>query len=107
MLQDRELLIQAYSKKVSELNGIIKQKDEQLKMMVNFSKELNDENKINIKELTKQAIKTLKIFYSTMNNKEGPTQVNLIEITKGEKDEIIDKNNNLSEIIFGPNNDIV
>ena len=103
MLQDRELLIQAYSKKVYELNGIIKQKDEQLKMMINFSKELNDENKMNVKELTKQAIKTLKIFYSTMNNKEGPTQVNLIEITKGEKDEIIDKNNNLSELILGQN----
>ena len=105
MLQDRELLIQTYSKKVSELNGIIKQKDEQLKMMVNFSKELNDENKMNIKELTNQAIKTLKIFYSTMNNKEGLAQANLIEIAKGEKDEKIAKNN-LSEIIFGPNSDI-
>ena len=105
MLQDRELLIQAYSQKVAELNGIIKQKDDQLKMMVNFSKDLNDENKMNIKELTKQAIKTLKTFYNTVNNKEGHTQVNLIEITKGEKDEIIDKNH-LPDIIFGQNSDI-
>jgi chromosome segregation ATPase len=82
MLQDRELLIQSYSKKIEELNGIIKQKDDQLKLMVNFSKEINNENKLNVKELTKQAVKTIKVFYNSMNNKDDPRQQNFIEIKK-------------------------
>jgi hypothetical protein len=32
--------------------------------MVNFSKNLNNENKSNVKELTKQAVQTIKLFYS-------------------------------------------
>ena len=105
MLQDRELLIQNYSKKISELNEIIKQKDEQIKIMVNFSKELNDENKLNVKQLTKQAVETLKIFYNTINNKEGTSQVNFVEIVKSDQDKNIDKGN-ISELIFGTNNNI-
>ncbi len=80
MLQDRELLIETYSKKINELNNIIKQKNEQLKLMVNFSKEINNENKSNVKEITKQAVKTIKIFYNTLNNKDNKNQVNFIEI---------------------------
>ena len=64
MLQEREMLIENYSKKINELNEIIKQKDDQLKLMVNFSKEINDENKFNIKELTKQAINTIKMIHN-------------------------------------------
>ena len=103
MLQERELLIQNYSKKISELNEIIKQKDEQIKIMVNFSKELNDENKLNVKQLTKQAVETLKIFYNTINNKEGTSQVNFVEIVKSDQDKNIDKGN-ISDLIFGTNN---
>ena len=51
-----------------QLCDIINQKDEQLKVMVNFSKEINNENKSNVAELTKQAVKTIKIFYNTLNN---------------------------------------
>ena len=80
MLQDRELLIQEYNKKISELNDTIKQKDEQLKLMLNFSKELNNENKTNIKELTKQAVKTIKVFYNSRKNEEEKNSINLIEI---------------------------
>ena len=80
MLQDRELLIETYSKKINELNQIINQKNEQLKLMVNFSKEINNENKLNVKELTKQAVKTIKVFYNTINNKDNKNQVNFIEI---------------------------
>lgn len=76
MLQDRELLIETYSKKINELNQIINQKNEQLKLMVNFSKEINNENKLNVKELTKQAVKTIKVFYNTINNKDNKNQVN-------------------------------
>ena len=36
--------------------------------MVNFSKEINKENKSNVAELTKQAVKTIKVFYNTLNN---------------------------------------
>ena len=80
MLQDRDLLIESYSKKIHELNQVIAQKDEQLKLMVNFSKEINYENKSNVKEITKQAVKTIKVFYNTLNNKDNKNQINFIEI---------------------------
>ena len=54
MIKDRETIIENYSKKILELNKIIEQKDEQLKLMINFSKEINKENKTNVQELTKQ-----------------------------------------------------
>ena len=80
MLRDRDLLIESYSKKINELNQIINQKNEQLKLMINFSKEINNENKSNVKEITKQAVKTIKVFYNTLNNKDNKNQVNFIEI---------------------------
>ena len=88
MLQDRELLIQEYNKKISELNDTIKQKDEQLKLMLNFSKELNNENKTNIKELTKQAVKTIKVFYNSRKNEEEKNSINLIEIKNNKMNDI-------------------
>lgn len=68
MIKEREKLILESNNKIKELNEIITQKDEQLKVMVNFSKEINNENKSNVAELTKQAVKTIKIFYNTLNN---------------------------------------
>ena len=68
MIKERESLINEQNKKIKELNDIIVQKDEQLKVMVNFSKEINKENKSNVAELTKQAVKTIKIFYNSLNN---------------------------------------
>ena len=62
------LMINEQSKKIKELNEIILRKDDQLKLMVNFSKEINKENKSNVAELTKQAVKTIKVFYNTLNN---------------------------------------
>ena len=67
-IKDRENLINEQSKKIKELNEIILRKDDQLKLMVNFSKEINKENKSNVAELTKQAVKTIKVFYNTLNN---------------------------------------
>ena len=69
MIKERENLINEQSKKIKELNEIILRKDDQLKLMVNFSKEINKENKSNVAELTKQAVKTIKVFYSRENNK--------------------------------------
>ena len=68
MIKDREQIINEQSKKIKELNDIILRKDDQLKLMVNFSKEINKENKSNVAELTKQAVKTIKVFYNTLNN---------------------------------------
>ena len=68
MIKEREQLINEQSKKIRELNEIILRKDDQLKLMVNFSKEINKENKSNVAELTKQAVKTIKVFYNTLNN---------------------------------------
>ena len=102
MLQDRDLLIQSYSKKIADLNELIKQKDDQIKLMVNFSKEINNENKLNVKELTKQAVKTIKVFYNSMSNNDNTKQKNFIEIKKSDADKTINKN--MSEIIFGNNN---
>ena len=68
-IKEREKLINEQSIKIRELSEILDRKDEQLKVMVNFSKEINKENKSNVQELTKQAVKTIKVFYNTMNNK--------------------------------------
>ena len=68
IIKEREQLINEQRKKIKELSEIISRKDEQLKLMLNFSKEINKENKSNIQELTKQAVKTIKIFYNTLNN---------------------------------------
>ena len=98
MLQDREMLIETYSKKINELNNIINQKNEQLKLMVNFSKEINNENKSNVKEITKQAVKTIKVFYNTLNNKDNKNQVNIIEIKNTKLNDINGPNSNISDI---------
>ena len=68
MIKEREQLINEQSKKIRELTEIIQRKDDKLKLMVNFSKEINKENKSNVAELTKQAVKTIKVFYNTLNN---------------------------------------
>ena len=106
MLKDRKLLtyiIEGYSKKIWELNEIIKQKDQTLKLM-NFSKELNNEKKINKKEFPKQNIQNIKFLYNKMeDNKENLIKDNYVEIIKENKDKIFN-NNNLSEIIFGSRN---
>ncbi len=68
LIKEREQLINEQSSKIKELSEIIDRKDEQLKLMVNFSKEINKENKSNVQELTKQAVKTIKVFYNTLNN---------------------------------------
>ena len=68
LIKEREQIINEQSIKIKELSEIISRKDEQLKVMVNFSKEINKENKTNVQELTKQAVKTIKVFYNTLNN---------------------------------------
>ena len=84
LIKDRELLINEQSLKIKELSETIERKDEQLKVMVNFSKEINKENKLNVQELTKQAVKTIKVFYNTLNNS-GHNNIDT-----GNKIEIID-----------------
>ena len=65
--------------------------------MINFSKEINKENKFNVKELTKQAVKTIKIFYNknnniyNNNNNNNNFNVNYVEINNE------NENNNLIE----------
>ena len=68
LIKEREQIMNEQSSKIKELSEIINRKDEQLKLMVNFSKEINKENKSNVQELTKQAVKTIKVFYNTLNN---------------------------------------
>ena len=103
MLQDRDILINEYSKKISELSDIIKNKDEQLKLMMNFSKELNKENKINIKEITKQAVKTINTFYNSRKNLNEPNQTNLVEIKQKEENKEKKENNDLTYNIISKN----
>ena len=76
MIKDREKLINEQSKKIVELNDIITLKDDQLKILVNFSKEINKENKNNVKEITRQACETIKLF--NHNNKINSQQNNNI-----------------------------
>jgi len=69
MIKERENTIEEKNKKIKELNDIIDNKNEELKIMMNFSKEINKKNKANVKELTNQAVKTLKIFQNNIENK--------------------------------------
>jgi hypothetical protein len=41
IIKDREKIISEQSKKINELNGIIDKKDEEIKILVNFSKQIN------------------------------------------------------------------
>ena len=68
MIKDREKIISEQSKKINELNDIIDKKDEEIKILVNFSKKINKENKQNVKEITNQAIKTIKMLNHNRNN---------------------------------------
>ena len=68
MIKERENLINEQNNKIKELNNIIKRKEEELKLMMNFSKSINKENKTNVSEITKQAVKTIKLFYNSLNN---------------------------------------
>ena len=64
MIKDRESLIKEYNYKINDLNHELNDKNEQIKLLVKFSKNINDENKINIKEITKQACQTIKLLYN-------------------------------------------
>ena len=70
MVKERDNLIEKKNKKIKELNDIISNKNGELKIMMNISKEINKENKINVKELTQQAVKTLKTFQNNINKKQ-------------------------------------
>ena len=50
LIKEREQIINEQSLKIKELSEIINRKDDQLKLMVNFSKEINKENKSNVQE---------------------------------------------------------
>ena len=97
MIKEREKLIQDYSKRIEELNETIVNKDNQLKVMVNFSKSINNENKTNVKELTKQAVQTIKLFYNTLNLHNNDSSIesnqsncNYIDILYKEDDKYFD-----------------
>lgn len=68
MIKEREKLLFQCDNQVKELNNQVMEKDEQLRLMMNFSKDINNENKSNVKELTKQAVQTIKLLYNAMNN---------------------------------------
>ena len=90
MVRERDQLINELNTKINELNDNIARKDEQLKVMVNFSKEINKENKSNVEELTKQAVKTIKVFYNTLNSNKYKNYdpEHLIEFRDSENDNI-------------------
>ena len=67
MIKDREDIISEYANQIKNLENEINSKNEQIKLLVKFSKSINDENKTNVKELTKQACKTIKLFYNYNN----------------------------------------
>ena len=76
MIKDREDLISEYTNQIKTLDNEINNKNEQIKLLVKFSKSINDENKTNVKELTKQACQTIKLFYNNQNNINNNENVN-------------------------------
>ena len=87
MIKEREDLISEYSTQIKNLDKEINNKNEQIKLLVKFSKSINDENKTNVKELTKQACQTIKLFYNYNNQN---------NINNNDK---INKDNNFNKII--------
>ena len=86
MIKDRENLIIQYNSKIKELNDEINNKNEQIKLLVKFSKNINDGNKSNVQELTKQACKTIQLLYNNNKNNNNSGIIN-------------NENNNLNKII--------
>ena len=70
IIKERDNLIDEKNNKIKQLSGIINNKNGELKIMMNISKEINKENKINVKELTKQAVKTIRTFKNNIYSKE-------------------------------------
>ena len=68
MVKEREILIEEQSKKIKEINNELQNKDEQLKILFNYSKEINNESKINFKEFTLQLMNIMK-NYQTKSKK--------------------------------------
>ena len=67
MIKEKDKTINELNKKINELNQVISSQKEELKLMMDFSKNINKENKTNISEITKQAVKTIKLFYNDMS----------------------------------------
>ena len=67
MIKEKDKIINELNKKINELNQVISSQKEELKLMMDFSKNINKENKTNISEITKQAVKTIKLFYNDMS----------------------------------------
>ena len=108
MIKDREDLISEYTNQIKKLDNEINSKNEQIKLLVKFSKSINDENKTNVKELTKQACQTIKLFYNynnqnNINNSENINKGNGIfnEIIK-----MIFNNESTEDLKLSDNNDI-
>ena len=92
MVKDREDLIMEYNNQIKKLDNEINDKNEQIKLLVKFSKNINDENKTNVKELTKQACKTIKLFYNYNNQ----NNVNNNDIISNNNDSL----NKIIKLIF-------
>ena len=63
MLKERDTLIQSYNNKVTELSNAIEQKDQQIRMIIQFSKELNQENKTTTQGGKARVFPSLRDFY--------------------------------------------
>ena len=81
MIKEREKIINEQTKKINELREIINKKDEEIKILYKFSKEINKENKHNVQEITKQAINTIKVLNHNRNHSFDPN----IKINKNNK----------------------
>ena len=80
LLKERDQIISEQSLKIKELSEIIDRKEEQLKVMVNFSKEINKENKSNIQELNKN--NKLKLDLDNFTKDNNKLKIDLDNFTK-------------------------
>ena len=108
MIKDREDLISEYNNQIKKLDNEIDNKNEQIKLLVKFSKSINDENKTNVKELTKQACQTIKLFYnnSNQNNINNNENINKTNGCFNEIIKMIFNNENGEDLKLSDNNDI-
>ena len=68
MIKEREILIEEQSKKIKEINEDLQNKEEQLKILFHYSKEINNESKMNFKEFTIQLMNTMKSYQTRSKN---------------------------------------
>lgn len=79
--QEKNELLTFEKNKSSNLSNDLQKKDEEVKILIKMAQDLNNENKSNIDEVTKQSTSIVNMFYSNFSNKSS-SQNNFLSYEK-------------------------